>query len=50
MIEDMVRTWAPDDLWDIAEPLIPTPPRRQRVDQAVEHGDDLVEFRAVVLA
>jgi hypothetical protein len=21
----MIRTWAPDDLWEIAEPLIPVP-------------------------
>lgn len=25
-----MRTWAPDDLWDIAQPLIPAPLRRHQ--------------------
>jgi transposase len=24
----MVRTWAPDDFWQVAQPLIPVPPAR----------------------
>ncbi|WP_374103673.1 transposase [Micromonospora sp. U56] len=38
----MIRTWAPDDLWEIAAPLIPAGPvrpqgggRRQVDDRAV---------------
>jgi hypothetical protein len=26
--EDMIRTWAPDDFWQVAQPLIPVPARR----------------------
>jgi transposase len=24
--DDMIRTWAPDDFWQVAQPLIPVPP------------------------
>jgi hypothetical protein len=26
--DDMIRTWAPDDLWQVARPLIPAPAKR----------------------
>lgn len=26
----MVRTWAPDDFWQVAQPLIPVPPPRRQ--------------------
>jgi transposase len=28
--EQMIRTWAPEELWELAAPLIPPPPRRAR--------------------
>jgi transposase len=45
VIEDMVRTWAPDDLWEIAQPLIPVPPRRWQGG-----GRRRVDDRAVLAA
>lgn len=31
MVEEMVGTWAPDDFWQVAEPLIPVQAARARV-------------------
>jgi transposase len=45
VIEDMVRTWAPDDLWEIARPLIPAPPQRRQGG-----GRRRVDDRAVLAA
>lgn len=28
LVDDMTRTWAPDDFWEIAQPLLPVPARR----------------------
>jgi hypothetical protein len=45
VIEDMIRTWAPDDFWQVAQPLIPVPaPRRQG------GGKRRVDDRAVLAA
>ena len=41
----MIRTWAPDDLWEIAQPLIPVPPRRRQGG-----GRRRVDDRAVLAA
>jgi transposase len=42
VVEDMVRTWAPDDFWQVAQPLIPVPAvrpqgggKRRAADRAV---------------
>jgi transposase len=45
VIEDMVRTWAPDDLWEIVQPLIPVPPKRPQGG-----GRRRVDDRAVLAA
>ena len=29
-VDDVIRTWAPDELWDLAAPLIPPAPRRRQ--------------------
>lgn len=41
----MVRTWAPDDFWQIAQPLIPVPVRRRQGG-----GKRRAEDRAVLAA
>jgi len=41
----MVRTWAPDELWDLAAPLIPPAPRRVQGG-----GRRRVDDRAVLAA
>jgi transposase len=28
VVEDMIQTWAPDDLWQVAQPLIPVAAKR----------------------
>jgi len=38
-VEDMVRVWAPDGLWELAEPLIP-PGRRRAQGGGRRRGDD----------
>jgi transposase len=45
VIEDMIRTWAPDDFWQVAQPLIPTPARRPQGG-----GKRRVDDRAVLAA
>ena len=42
-----MRTWAPDDLWDIARPLIPAPPRR-RQGGGRRRTDDRAVLAAIV--
>ena len=45
MTEDMIRTWAPDDLWQVAQPLIPVPAKRPQGG-----GRRRVDDRAVLAA
>ncbi|MCW3819505.1 hypothetical protein ONA91_34200 [Micromonospora sp. DR5-3] len=45
MQDAMVRTWAPDDLWEIAAPLIPPAPVRRQGG-----GRRRVDDRAVLAA
>jgi len=44
-IEDMIHTWAPDDFWRVAQPLIPVPARRPQGG-----GKRRVDDRAVLAA
>jgi transposase len=43
----MVRTWAPDDLWELVEPLLPVPARR-RQGGGRRQADDRAVLAAVV--
>jgi transposase len=45
VIEDMIRTWAPDDFWQVAQPLIPVPPPRPQGG-----GTPRISDRAVLAA
>jgi transposase len=45
VIESMVSTWAPDELWEVAAPLIPSAPRRVQGG-----GRRRVDDRAVLAA
>jgi transposase len=47
VIEDMIRTWAPDDFWQVAQPLIPTPARRPQ-GGGKRRADDRAVLAAVV--
>lgn len=47
VIEDMVRTWAPDDFWQAAQPLIPVPPPR-RQGGGKRRADDRAVLAALV--
>ena len=44
-VEDMIRTWAPDDFWQVAEPLIRVPAKRPQGG-----GKRRVDDRAVLAA
>jgi transposase len=47
VVEDMVGTWAPDDLWQVAQPLIPVPaPRPQGGGK--KRADDRAVLAAIV--
>ena len=43
----MVRTWAPDDFWQTAQPLIPVPARR-RQGGGKQRADDRAVLAAIV--
>jgi transposase len=43
----MVRTWAPDDFWVVAQPLIPVPPRRPQ-GGGIQRLDDRGVLAAIV--
>src|SRR5512135_3126003 len=43
----MVRTWAPDDFWQAAQPLIPVPPLR-RQGGGKRRADDRAVLAAIV--
>lgn|SRR5947209_14067877 len=43
----MVRTWAPDDFWDVAQPLIPVPPKRPQ-GGGIQRLDDRAVLAAIV--
>jgi transposase len=45
VVDDMIRTWAPDDFWSAALPLIPVPPPRPQGG-----GKRRVDDRAVLAA
>lgn len=47
MIDDMVRTWAPDDFWQIAQPLIPVPAKRPQ-GGGKRRADDRAVLAAIV--
>ena len=47
VVEEMVRTWAPDELWEIAGPLIPVGPVR-RQGGGRRRVDDRAVFAAIV--
>jgi transposase len=47
VVEDMIRTWAPDELWEIAQPLIPAGPVR-RQGGGRRRVDDRAVFAAIV--
>jgi transposase len=47
MSDDMIRTWAPDDFWQVAQPLIPVPaPRPQGGGK--RRADDRAVLAAIV--
>jgi transposase len=47
VIEDMIRTWAPDEVWEVAWPLIPVQaPRRQGGGK--RRADDRAVLAAIV--
>ena len=43
----MVKTWAPDDFWQVAQPLIPIPPPR-RQGGGKKRADDRAVLAAIV--
>lgn len=43
----MVRTWAPDDFWQVAQPLIPVPARRPQ-GGGKRRADDRAVLAAIV--
>jgi hypothetical protein len=43
----MVKTWAPDDFWQVAQPLIPVPPPR-RQGGGKKRADDRAVLAAIV--
>ena len=43
----MVRTWAPDDFWQVAQPLIPQPPMRPQ-GGGKRRADDRAVLAAIV--
>jgi transposase len=45
VVDDMIRTWAPEELWNVAQPLIPVPPPRPQGG-----GKRRVDDRAVLAA
>ncbi|TDB71284.1 transposase [Micromonospora sp. KC721] len=45
----MIRTWAPDDLWDIVKPLVKSPPRRAQ-GGGIARVDDRAVLAAIVYA
>jgi transposase len=47
VVEDMVKTWAPDDFWQVAQPLIPVPPPR-RQGGGKKRADDRAVLAAIV--
>ena len=47
MIDDMVRTWAPDDFWQVAQPLIPVPAKRPQ-GGGKRRADDRAILAAIV--
>src|SRR5881227_595290 len=47
VIEDMIRTWAPDDFWQVAQPLIPVPPARPQ-GGGKRRADDRAVLAAIV--
>jgi len=47
VVEDMVRTWAPDDFWQVAQPLIPVPPPRPQ-GGGKKRADDRAVLAAIV--
>jgi hypothetical protein len=44
-VEDMIQTWAPDDLWAVAQPLIPVAAKRPQGG-----GKRWADDRAVLVA
>ncbi len=47
MVEEMVRTWAPDDFWQVAQPLIPVQAVR-RQGGGKRRADDRAVLAAIV--
>jgi transposase len=47
VIEDMIRTWAPDNFWAVAQPLIPVPPARPQ-GGGKRRADDRAVLAAIV--
>lgn len=47
VVENMVRTWAPDDFWQVAQPLIPVPAKRPQ-GGGKQRADDRAVLAAVV--
>lgn len=47
VVEEMVRTWAPDDLWEVARPLIPVQALR-RQGGGKRRADDRAVLAAIV--
>src|SRR3954447_10258439 len=46
-VEDMVRVWVPDGLWELARPLIPPGPRRAQ-GGGRRRGDDRALLAAIL--
>jgi transposase len=46
-VEDMIRTWAPDDFWQVAQPLIPLPVKRPQ-GGGKRRADDRAVLAAIV--
>jgi transposase len=47
VVEDMIQTWAPDDLWQVAQPLIPVAPKRPQ-GGGKRRADDRAVLAAIV--
>jgi transposase len=47
VVEDMVHTWAPDDFWQVAQPLIPIPAARPQ-GGGKRRADDRAVLAAIV--
>jgi transposase len=47
VVEDMVRIWAPDDFWQVAQPLIPVPAARPQ-GGGKRRADDRAVLAAIV--